>query len=213
MINTTIITPTIGTDFLRDAVLSVRRQTQPVNHLIVVDGAEYYDKVLRLIDPHPNQKILVLPENVGGGGWYGHRIYASIPMLVNTKYVAFLDEDNMITSDFAGVMEQCMRPEIDVLTCRRIVVRQDATLIGRDNVESVGHSDLGYYLHDTNTYLFRQTVAPKICPAIYGQWGADRNFSAAVFHHGKHTHLSQYFGSIYRSPVNLYQHFEGICTK
>jgi hypothetical protein len=214
MISTTIITPTIGTGFLKDAVLSVRRQTQPVNHLIVVDGAEHYDKVLRLIDPHPLQKILVLPENTGAKGWYGHRIYASVPMLVNTSFVAFLDEDNMITPDFAGVMEQIInRPHVDVVTCRRTVVSQDGSTIGRDNAESIGASKLGYVLHDTNTYLFRQSIAHKICPSIYGQWGADRTFTERVIDYGNHVHLSHYFGSIYRSPVNLYEHFERICTK
>jgi glycosyltransferase involved in cell wall biosynthesis len=211
---TTIITPTIGTDFLREAVQSVRNQTVPCNHLIVVDGGRYFDKVVRDIDLAPNQRFLVLPENVGAGGWYGHRIYASVPMLVNTPFVSFLDEDNYLEPEFVEIMEQTIqRPNVDVVTCRRNVVNQNRQRIGRDNFESIGANQMGYALHDTNTYLFRQAISHKICPHIYGQWGADRPFTEAVLSHGKHTHLSNYYGVNYRSPVNLYDHFLTNCTK
>jgi glycosyltransferase involved in cell wall biosynthesis len=224
-VKTTIITPTIGTDFLREAVQSVRNQTVSCKHLIVVDGAKYYDKVLREIDLTSNQSILVLPENVGAGGWYGHRIYASVPMLVNTPFVSFLDEDNYLEPEFVEIMEQTIqRPNVDVVTCRRNVVNQNRQRIGRDNFESIGANQMGYALHDTNTYLFRQAIAHKICPHIYGQWGADRPFTEAVLNHayhhfhdksanGKHTHLANYYGVNYRSPVNLYDHFLTNCTK
>jgi glycosyltransferase involved in cell wall biosynthesis len=210
---TTIITPTIGSDFLRQAVESVKAQTVPCKHLIVVDGAQYYDKVLRLIDQRPNISFLVLPENVGGGGWYGHRVYASVPMLVNTLYVAFLDEDNYFEPNHIQTMEAAMQTEgVHVVTSRRNVVRQDRTLIGLDNFESIGANNLGYHLHDTNTYLFKQSIASKFVPAIYGQWGADRMLTANLDNFTR-KHLPKHYGVNYRSPINLYDHFLTNCTK
>ena len=88
----TVITPTIGSPKLLDAINSVQNQTYNVNHLIVVDGSEYTDKVLNMAPKNAvfkNLNIVVTPENTGktGGDFYGHRIYAAYPHLLNSDYI------------------------------------------------------------------------------------------------------------------------------
>jgi GT2 family glycosyltransferase len=207
---TTIITPTTGSPFLLDAVKSVQAQTRPARHLIVIDGAEHVEKTLRILEavwnPHTMQ-ILALPENVGKNGFYGHRVYASVPMLVNSDYVAFLDEDNYFAKDWVEIMEQCLeKATAPVVTCRRKIVTQEGEFICNDNFESVGLNKFGYALFDTNTYLFKQDATPEIVPSIYGGWGADRPLTDKVRKSGV-MHLTQYYGTFYRAPERLYQFF------
>lgn len=213
--NTTVIIPTTGTAQLKDAVDSLINQTRTCRILLVIDGPEFTGSVLNKLKGvawfGENIVLHVLPENVGANGWYGHRVYASIPMLVNTPYVAFLDQDNYFSPDWIEIMENSIESlDADVVTCRRTVIQQDGTVIGKYTRESIGVNKLGYVLYDTNTYLFRQEIAHKICPHIYGQWGADRPFSVAV-RKQNHKHLTGYYGTYYRAPERLYQHFQEVC--
>ena len=48
----TVITPTIGSPKLKDAVESVANQTYNCQHLIVVDGPEFLDKVNQIGRAH-----------------------------------------------------------------------------------------------------------------------------------------------------------------
>ena len=91
----TVITPTIGSPKLKDAIDSVSNQTYKCKHLIVCDGTEYFDQVYKL-SVGGDIQFCVTPENTGktGGNFYGHRIYAAYPHLVNSDYILFLDEDN-----------------------------------------------------------------------------------------------------------------------
>jgi hypothetical protein len=205
---TTIITPTTGHPFLADAMRSVA--SQDCKHLIVVDGRIHLPKVTDILHAirNPNAELLVLPENTGFDGYLCHRIYASVPMLVNTEFYAHLDEDNLIAPDFITRMESAIGDSL-VLTCRRIVVRQDLTPIGIDNSESIGRNTHGYPLFDTNTYLIRQDMAYRIAPHIYGKHTTDRNLTNAVLPVAKHITDPL---SIYRSPERNYPFFEQICT-
>lgn len=205
---TTIITPTTGHPFLRDAMLSVKGQR--CKHLIVVDGRKHLPATLDIMEQvsNPNADILVLPENTGFDGFICHRIYASVPMLVNTEFYAHLDEDNLILPDFIETMESEIKDSL-VLTCRRKVVRQDLSLIGTDNSESIGINKHGYPLYDTNTYLIRQDSAYRIAPHIYGKWNTDRNLTEAVLKVARHITTPL---CVYRSPERNYAFFEAICT-
>ena len=91
----TVITPTIGSPKLKDAMQSVRNQTYKCNHLVVIDGPEYFDNVMKNAI-EGNVQFTSAPENTGktGGNFYGHRIYAAYPHLLNSEYILFLDEDN-----------------------------------------------------------------------------------------------------------------------
>lgn len=203
---TTIITPTTGHPFLRDAMTSVKGQD--CKHLIVVDGRKHLPATLDIMEQvaNPNADILVLPENTGFDGFICHRIYASVPMLVNTEFYAHLDEDNIVEPNFIEVMQSNMGDSM-VLTCRRKVVRQDLSFICNDDKESIGVNKYGYPLYDTNTYLIRQDMAYRIAPHIYGKWNTDRNLTEAVLKVARHipSHLS-----VYRAPERNYGFFEAM---
>ena len=58
-----VITPTIGTHYLTDAIHSVGNQAE---HWLVVDGIPYADPVISRIEAHHyNQRLIILPENTG----------------------------------------------------------------------------------------------------------------------------------------------------
>lgn len=227
MIRTTIITPTTGSAELYDACNSVADQSVLAMHLIVIDGQENYDRAMEIIldvsveNPTYVPNIITLPYNVGAGGNYGHRIYAGIPSIVVTPFFAFLDQDNYLASNWVHKMQQTLDVHEDCryATCRRTVVDSDKTIIGLDNKESIGKNDLGYVLYDTNTWMFRSSMAlltPYIAMPYHkgetGSWGGDRVLTETLYK-VPHIHLEDYYGTFYRSPERLTQFFKEICDE
>ena len=93
-----VIIPSIGQPTLIKALESIYAQTYgSVYPLVVIDGNEHFSKVMDLnlpIHTEKNLTITTAPYNTGANGFYGHRIYAAYPHLVNQDYICFLDEDN-----------------------------------------------------------------------------------------------------------------------
>ena len=213
---TTVITPTIGTQRLREAIVSVQGQSVRCNHLIVVDGVQHeYNTRLILKETAFYGDVIVLPENTGGQWnghrWNGHRIYAGIPAIVNTDYISFLDEDNWYEQRFVEVMED---QEAFISTCRRNVYSQGDEFLGLDNFESIGKNDLGYPLYDTNTYHFRTQVYNKyFAKNFYHPLGADKELSHRVLTSViPHIHVTEPLVN-YRAPERLTEFFNLNCTK
>ena len=217
---TTVITPTIGTQRLKDAIISVQEQSVRCKHLIVVDGWQY-EKAVRniLIDTEYYGDIIVLPENTGGEWnghrWNGHRIYAGIPAIVNTDYISFLDEDNWYEPGFVETMEDEMNGnDIFGATCRRNIYSQKDEFIGVDNFESIGKTEFGYYLYDMNTYFF-DTMAYNslLSEQFYRPLGADKFASEFIIKSTfKHNHIETPLVN-YRAPERLTEFFKLNCTK
>ena len=176
-----VITPTTGKDTVEKAFHSVRNQTIPTEHLIVEDGPGFgtypfaLDKFSRI----------TLPENVGGKGWYGHRVYAAMPLLVNADYILFLDEDNWFEPNHVETMINKIKSK-DLMwsySLRRIC-NGAGEYIEDDDCESLGRWPT-FYDHtlnfvDTNCYCFRREYLVSVAHAFYGQWGADRPFYRAA---------------------------------
>lgn len=213
---TTVITPTIGTQRLRDAIVSVQEQSVRCNHLVVVDGAQYESNVRAIFhDTKFYGDVIVLPENTGGRWngyrWNGHRIYAGIPAIVNTEFISFLDEDNWYKPRFVETMEAADKP---IVTCRRNIYSHDDLYIGVDNFESIGKTGFGYFLHDTNTLFFdTMTYNANIAQSFYYPLGADKNVAERI-HQLKayHTHIETPLVN-YRAPERLTEFFNLNCTK
>jgi glycosyltransferase involved in cell wall biosynthesis len=178
-----VITPTTGKDTLYKAIDSVANQTIPTEHLVVVDGMDVWKKLdgvwpLRCIH-------MTIPENVGGNGWYGHRVYAAMPLLVNADYILFLDEDNWFEPNHVKTMINKIKSK-DLMwaySLRRIC-NEAGEYIGDDDCESLGRWPT-FYDHtlnfvDTNCYCFRREYLVTIAHKFYGQWGADRPFYKAA---------------------------------
>jgi glycosyltransferase involved in cell wall biosynthesis len=176
-----VITPTTGKDTLEQALLSVERQTIETEHLIVLDGKDMATK--------PSEtnlrKVIQLPENVGGNGWYGHRVYAAMPLMVNADYILFLDEDNWFEPNHVKTMINKIKSK-DLMwsySLRRICDERGQYVLD-DDCESLGRYPT-FYDHmlnfvDTNCYCFKREYLVSIAHAFYGQWGADRGFYKAA---------------------------------
>jgi glycosyltransferase involved in cell wall biosynthesis len=176
-----VITPTTGKDTVFKAIQSVKDQTMTTEHLVVLDGVQKADGYM----PKNLLKVIELPENVGGNGWYGHRVYAAMPLMVNADYILFLDEDNWFEPNHVETMINKIRSK-DLMwsySLRRIC-NEDGEYIGDDDCESLGRWPT-FYDHtlnfvDTNCYCFRREYLVTIAHKFYGQWGADRPFYKAA---------------------------------
>ena len=128
-----VVTPTIGSPKLRDAIDSVLNQTyKNINHLIVIDGSENAVNAYNQIPLQMKDRIgvLTLPYNTGktGGNFYGHRIYAGIPHLLNADYIFFLDEDNWIDSTHVESLVDTVQGYDWAFSLRKIVGQADCVI-------------------------------------------------------------------------------------
>lgn len=178
-----IIIPTIGKSELYECINSCVNQTyENLKIRIIVDGVSCKSKVERILDRFSFNTIVsidVLTENVGSGGWYGHRVYAAYSLLVNQDYVFYLDEDNTIQPNHVESMVLlCEKDNLAWGYSLRNVIDQFGNFICRDNCESLGKwNPFTDYNHiDTSCYCLSLDTARKFSTAIFGKWGADRNF-------------------------------------
>lgn len=171
-----IITPTIGSTHLPKCVESVKNQNyKNVRHQIVIDGHQNVNNVLNKITL--NNNVVVLSENVGSDGWYGHRVYAAFSYLVNEDYICFLDEDNYLEPNHIEDMVKVLKNTNNTFAYSfRNIIDEDGKFICRDNWESLGllSSYSGYYHIDTSCYCVPKELAVKVGNYWYNKWGADR---------------------------------------
>ena len=190
-----VITPTTGKDTVWKAIESVADQTIPVEHFLVADGEGVWDKLIEDCSDYPQKvfdawmrdglTVIPLPENVGGDGWYGHRVYAAMPLMVNADYILFLDEDNWFEPNHVETMINKIKSK-DLMwsySLRRIC-NEAGEYICDDDCESLGRYPT-FYDHllnfvDTNCYCFKREYLVGIAHNFYGQWGADRGFYKAA---------------------------------
>ena len=167
----TVITPTIGSPKLKDTIESVRNQTYKCKHLVVVDGQEYLDKATSYIQEGVN--FVVTPENTGktGGNFYGHRIYAAYPHLINSDYILFLDEDNWYEPDHvASLIETIEKKNLDFAYSLRKIYSPEKKYLCDDNCESLGKWEIfmsrksphgKHYLIDTSSFCWKREFLQK----------------------------------------------------
>ena len=189
-----VVTPTVGSAKLADAVESVANQTyKNLTHLLVIDGAKEYLEQFNKNLVHQdkdnwNLEFMFLPYNTGANGFNGQRIYASIPHLVNADYVFFLDEDNWYEPDHVKTLVSKIEEEnLDWAYSLRKAYTPDKQYIADDNCESLGkwpiyftHND-PQYLIDTSTFAFKRQFIKATCHLWHsGAWGEDRRFFYAI---------------------------------
>ena len=198
----TVITPSVGSPKLKDAIESVANQTYYCKHLIVCDGTEYFDKVYKLAVGGAIQ-FCVTPENTGANGFNGQRIYAAYPHLVNSDYVAFLDEDNWFEPDHIETLVKTIEAKnLDFAYSLRKIHSPTKKYLCNDECESLGKwpifmsrgSQYGnQYLVDTSSYLFKREFIQKTCHLWHsGAWGEDRRYYYAVKDKAKYDTSGKY---------------------
>lgn len=203
----TVITPTIGSPKLKDAIESVKNQTYKCKHLVVVDGEEYWRSACQYVDEMNTggATMTVSPENTGktGGNFYGHRIYAAYPHLINSDYILFLDEDNWYEPNHvATLIETIEKKNLDFAYSLRQIYDNGRHFRCNDNCESLGkwpiflsrkspHGE--QFLIDTSSFCFKREFIQKTCHLWHSGWGGDRRYFYAVKDqakfdtNGKHT--------------------------
>lgn len=169
-----VITPTTGGPHLRSCIRSVQAQTLPgVEHLVVVDGPQYADAVAAVVAEFEGRhviKTMVLPHNVGADGWNGHRVYGAAPWLVNSDFVAYLDDDNEMDPDHLRLLlRSVVNARVPWGYSLRRIIDQDGADVCPDNCESLGgitHTVGGPEdrLIDTSCYLLDRTLAIEASP-------------------------------------------------
>ena len=189
----TVITPTIASPKLMDAVVSVHNQTySKVKHLIVVDGYDHYEDFCKINEDFPRTKerfntLNVLTENTGANGFYGHRIYAAFSHLVNTDYVFFLDDDNWYEPDHVeSLVDTLQSQSLDFAYSLRNIYDENKEFVCRDDCESLGKWPIWFthdnpqYLIDTSSFAFKRDFLIQVASLWHSGWGGDRRFFYAV---------------------------------
>jgi glycosyltransferase involved in cell wall biosynthesis len=193
----TVITPTIGSPKLADAMNSVLGQTyEHITHLIVVDGANYFHEVMKhAVLPAAGRSIAQItksPENTGANGFYGHRIYAAYPHLINTDYIFFLDEDNWYQPNHVETLVKTLDEGNQFAYSLREVYDENKNYLCDDNCESLGKWPIWFthnepnYLIDTSSFAFTREFLIQVCHLWHWGWGGDRRFYNIVRDNAKH---------------------------
>ena len=179
-----IVTPTIGSDTLRQCLDSVQNQTyKDIVHYVFLDGEEHFQKILmagiKTKESSIPIKSISLQENVGKD-WYGHRVYAACSFLVNADAICYLDEDNWIEPDHVETLVEVLKRDNDWAYSLRKIHDKEGHFICLDDCESLGkwpvYFDAAHSHIDTSCFMIRQEVAARIGHAWYAKWGADRKF-------------------------------------
>jgi glycosyltransferase involved in cell wall biosynthesis len=188
-----IIIPTTGSHTVVDAVKSVLNQSYNTIAYVVVDGSENEEKLyvnLGELIEHPNYfsntRLVVLPDNVGANGFYGHRVYAAFTHLINSDYVLYLDQDCFLDKDHVKSMIHTIEENnLDWCHSLRKIVNKEGEYICNDDCESLGkYNPVMQYNHvDTNCYCIKTSIATKISQVWHGGWGQDRVFYSALSQH------------------------------
>jgi hypothetical protein len=136
--------------------------------------------------------MVVSPENTGktGGDFYGHRIYAAYPHLINSDYILFLDEDNWYEKDHvASLIEVIEKKNLDFSYSLRQIYSPDRRFRCNDNCESLGKWPIfmsrssphgPQFLIDTSSFCFKREFIQRTCHFWHTGWGGDRHFLYSV---------------------------------
>lgn len=198
-----VITPTTGGKGLAECRASIFNQdyTGKLVHQCVGDGYEYYSEICRILNKYissskPTNIIAsttFLSRNVGANGFYGHRIYAAFPHLVDEDYVFFLDQDNTYEPNHVSTMVSAMEQNgWDWAYSLRNFVKDGVS--EPDLYESIGEwsilkDNTGAYSHlvDTSCFGFKRSWLINHCQKWHWGWGGDRRFFQYVREELKHT--------------------------
>jgi hypothetical protein len=166
----TVITATTGSNYLYEALLSVKKQTyKNIEHYVVVDGVERKKEALKILKSFPDVKLLVLPYATGKDNYNGHRIYGAGTYLSNGSYLSFLDEDNYYEPDHIQNCVNLVSQGYDWVYSLRNIIDKDSNFICEDNCESLGKwkSVLNDNFVDVGCWFLSKASALMVTPLWY----------------------------------------------
>jgi hypothetical protein len=182
-----VIIPTIGGDTLPTAAKSVDAQSYGLTYSHIFADSQETD--CREVAEYYGNFSTFLGERTGKVGdqrFWGHRVYAASPHLVNQDYVFFLDDDNWYESDHvASLVALCERHKLDFAYSYRNIVDKEGKFICEDRCESLGlipvwdQTARGYHV-DTSAYCFKRDFLIGVSYLWHDGYAADRKFFARV---------------------------------
>jgi len=215
----TVLTPSIGTPDLSNAVESVARQTHTdVMHIVIADGKRYESEVRKFgMKGWPGigftPRFYSIPHNTGANGWNGHKIYAYFSQLLDCDFLLLLDEDNAFEPDHVETLIPIAERHGYAWSLRK-VYDKGGNYIGTDTGESIGlHLDgAGYALVDTSCWCLRRDEIPMLRHFLE-PWSGDRRFTEAMItrHEGIQAGCTGKATMLYSAPDHLIEHFRKVC--
>jgi len=163
----TVITPTTGAPYLRQAIESVKNQTYDnIQHLVVVDGQPKGRVIAR---EYPHIDLIDLPYPTGTDRFNGHRIYGASVYLAKGDLVCFLDEDNYYDYTHIESLVDVIQRGNDWAYSLRKIVDKDGNHVCLDDCESLGkwESCIGDYFVDVGCFFLPKTIAIQTSPIWY----------------------------------------------
>jgi len=166
-----VITPTIGTNFLKTNIESIEKQSyNNIIHYVVADGPLYHEKVKSIASKQDRREIILLPENTGHSQYNGHRIYGALPYLTDSDYIIYLDEDNWVDEEHIENLVNVAEKNDWAFSFRKIVDHNNK-FICNDDCESLGKwhtclSEKEFFL-DVGCYFLPKAMAVQISPAWF----------------------------------------------
>lgn len=190
-----VITPTTGADSLIAAMKSVRNQTyENTKHLVVLDGKKFLIPWMNLSEkygdefftPHHKLELATLPFNTGGGGFYGHRVYAGFTHLVNEDIICFLDQDNTYEPNHIAELVKTIEANEKRLWAYslRNIYDKDGKFLCKDDCESLGKwpvwtgmrgNEPNFHV-DTSAYAFKREFLVNVGYLWHNGYAGDRIF-------------------------------------
>jgi glycosyltransferase involved in cell wall biosynthesis len=165
----TIITPTTGSDFLRDVIQSIDKQTyKNIQHLVVIDGIEREEKSKKILDGY-DCDLVTLPYATGKDQYNGHRIYGAMTYIARGDLICFLDEDNWYEENHIESLVGVINAGNQWAYSLRKIVSQDGQYICNDDCESLGKwkSVLDDNFIDVNCFMVPRGPALGFSPFWY----------------------------------------------
>ena len=163
----TVITPTTGAPYLRQAIESVKNQTYDnIQHLVVVDGQPKGRVIAR---EYPHIDLIDLPYPTGTDRFNGHRIYGASVYLAKGDLVCFLDEDNYYDYTHIESLVDVIQRGNDWAYSLRKIVDKDGNHVCLDDCESLGkwESCIGDYFVDVGCFFLPKMIAIQTSPIWY----------------------------------------------
>jgi hypothetical protein len=175
----TVITATVGNPLLGHNLRSVANQThKDVQHLLVVDGEEHWQKVhdhiyqleVEGVDLE-HVDILAMPFSIGKDRWNGHRIYAAGAFQAEGQFIIYLDDDNSLEPTHIQDCLEVIGKGNDWAYSFRNIVDKEHKFLCRDDCESLGKwasvlNPQDFFI-DVNCYFIPTTLAIHLGPAWY----------------------------------------------
>ena len=167
-----VVTGATGHPNLKKCIESVQEQTYAlVQHLVVVDGPEWNERVDATLAALPEQRgidVIRLPFATGKNRWNGHRIYGAMSSIAMTDYICWLDEDNWLDPEhIESLVASVQSTQAAWSFALRRIVQQTGEFITLDLCESLGNLHPTFlntndFHIDTNCYLLKRDVAVQL---------------------------------------------------